>query len=402
MSTQLSAFDLVPVTSGSSASTAVSNSLDFAVQVEQFGYERLWYGEHHLNPGVIGYSPALMIALAGGVTKTIRLGAGAVLAGHRTALSVAEEFGLLEAAFPGRIDMGLGRAGLRSPGNQQDAQTVAAESDSVSNIAESHRTEHGVVIPASPDLSSLFNSPRFRIQRQLLNQPGAQPGTYDEFIADLLDLLINRKVVDGYELAGTVPVQVNPEVWVLGSSAGESSQIAGARGLRFGANYHVAPAKVLEAVADYRRAFKPNAQLAEPYVIVSAEVLVADTEEQAQRLAAGYDLWVHSIRTGQGAIYYPTPDEAAATPLSEAHWPIVADRVSTRFVGTAEQVVAQLESLRQATDADELLISTITHDHAARVRSFELLAQAWYASQDNPKERMLASTTPQNSRMTNV
>lgn len=274
MSTQLSAFDLVPVTSGSSASTAVSNSLDFAVQVEQFGYERLWYGEHHLNPGVIGYSPALMIALAGGVTKTIRLGAGAVLAGHRTALSVAEEFGLLEAAFPGRIDMGLGRAGLRSPGNQQDAQTVAAESDSFSNIAESHRTEHGVVIPASPDLSSLFNSPRFRIQRQLLNQPGAQPGTYDEFIADLLDLLINRKVVDGYELAGTVPVQVNPEVWVLGSSAGESSQIAGARGLRFGANYHVAPAKVLEAVADYRRAFKPNAQLAEPYVIVSAEVLV--------------------------------------------------------------------------------------------------------------------------------
>src|SRR5690625_4919949 len=115
MSTRLSVFDLVPVPAGSGPQTAVQNSLDLAARVERAGYHRLWYGEHHLNPGVIGYSPALTIALAGGVTSRIRLGSGAVLAGHRTPLSVAEEFGLLEAAFPGRIDLGLGRAGLRKP-----------------------------------------------------------------------------------------------------------------------------------------------------------------------------------------------------------------------------------------------------------------------------------------------
>src|SRR5690625_5317823 len=115
MSIRLSAFDLVPVPAGSGPEAAVQNTLDLAGLVVQAGDHRLWYGEHHPNPGVIGYSPALTIALAGSVTSRIRLGSGAVLAGHRTALSVAEEFGLLEAAFPGRIDLGLGRAGLRKP-----------------------------------------------------------------------------------------------------------------------------------------------------------------------------------------------------------------------------------------------------------------------------------------------
>src|SRR5699024_5267500 len=123
MSTRLSVFDLVPVPSGSGPQTAVQNSLDLAARVERAGYHRLWHGEHHLNPGVIGYSPALTIALAGGVTSRIRLGSGAVLAGHRTSLSVAEEFGLLEATFPGRIDLGLGRAGLRKPTKDTTARS---------------------------------------------------------------------------------------------------------------------------------------------------------------------------------------------------------------------------------------------------------------------------------------
>lgn len=380
MSIRLSAFDLVPVPAGSGPEAAVQNSLDLAARVEQAGYHRLWYGEHHLNPGVIGYSPALTIALAGSVTSRIRLGSGAVLAGHRTALSVAEEFGLLEAAFPGRIDLGLGRAGLRKP----DAPASEA---ATSNSAQDRYTDEGLFLPAQPDLSGIFGSPRYAAQRKLLNQPGAQPGPYDQYVDDLLDFFHDRTVAEGVQITGTTPEVTPPQIWVLGSSAGDSSEVAATRGLRFGANYHVAPSKVIEAVEHYRQAFRPSEQLDSPWVIVSAEVLVADTDEQAQHLANGYAQWVHSIRTGQGAIYYPTPETAQATQLPTTEYPLVADRINTRFLGTAEHVVHQLQVLQRATGADELLISSISHDHQARVRSFELLAEAWHTAQDQQSGR---------------
>ncbi len=375
MSISLSAFDLVPVSAGSGPETAVQNSLDLAARVEQAGYHRLWYGEHHLNPGVIGYSPALTIALAGAVTSRIRLGSGAVLAGHRTALSVAEEFGLLQAAFPDRIDLGVGRAGLRKP----DAPAPQA---STGNSSQDRYTNDGLFLPAQPDLSGIFGSPRFAAQRKLLNQPGAQPGPYDQYVDALLDFFHHRTGTDELPIAGATPEVTPPQVWILGSSAGDSSQVAATRGLAFGANYHVAPSKVIEAVEHYRAEFRPSQQLASPRVIVSAEVLVADTDEQAQHLAHGYAQWVHSIRTGQGAIYYPTPEAAQAASLPAAEYPLVADRMNTRFVGTAEHVAHQLQILQRATGADELLISSISHDHQARVRSFELLAEAWHTTQD--------------------
>ena len=166
-------------------------------------------------------------------------------------------------------------------------------------------------------------------------------------------------------------------MWILGSSGGQSAKVAGSNGLRFAANYHVSPAGVLEAVAGYRAAFRPSADLGRPYVSVSADVVVAKGEATARDLAAGYGLWVRSIRSGAGAIAFPAPAEAQAHTWTDADRALVADRVDTQFVGSAGQVADQLEQLQEATGADELIITTITHDHADRVRSYRLLADEW-------------------------
>jgi luciferase family oxidoreductase group 1 len=167
------------------------------------------------------------------------------------------------------------------------------------------------------------------------------------------------------------------QLWILGSSGGESAEVAGEKGLRFAANYHVSPATVLEAAEGYRAAFRPSPELEQPYVSVSADVVVAEDEATARELATGYGLWVRSIRTAEGAIQFPTPDEARRHVWSDADRALVADRIDTQFVGSPTQVADQLEQLRDATSADELIITTITHEHADRVRSYQLLAEEW-------------------------
>ncbi|MDT7581563.1 MAG: hypothetical protein QOK35_2827, partial [Pseudonocardiales bacterium] len=169
------------------------------------------------------------------------------------------------------------------------------------------------------------------------------------------------------------------EPWVLGSSGADSAVVAAERGLRFAANYHVSPGTVLDAVQAYRAAFRPSAELPRPYVMVSADVVVGSDDATAQRLAAGYGPWVHSIRSGAGAI--PIPDEAgaAAYPWTEADRELVRDRLETQFVGAPATVVDRLEALRAVTGADELLVTTITHRHSDRVASHTLLAQEWAA-----------------------
>ncbi len=167
------------------------------------------------------------------------------------------------------------------------------------------------------------------------------------------------------------------QIWILGSSGGESAEVAGKRGLRFAANYHVSPATVLDAVDAYREAFQPSDVIREPYVSVSADVVVAPDEASARELATGYGLWVRSIRTAEGAIQFPTPDEARLHAWTDDDRELVQDRIDTQFVGSPGQVADQLETLRDATGADELIITTITHDHADRVRSYELLAAEW-------------------------
>ncbi|MFE6337139.1 LLM class flavin-dependent oxidoreductase [Streptomyces sp. NPDC057798] len=360
----LGVLDLVPIPSGATPAQALRNSIDLARQAERLGYARYWFAEHHLNPGVAGTSPAVVLALTASATSTIRLGSGAVQLGHRTALSTVEEFGLIDALHPGRLDLGLGRSGGRPPGKPAQAPPRAAA--------------NGLLIPPRFHFEQLLGSPRIALQRKLLMLPNAQSQEYAEQLDDILALLAGTyRSPDGIEAHAVPGEGADVEVWILGSSGGQSAEAAGARGLRFAANYHVSPATVLEAVDGYRAFFQPSEVLDSPYVSVSADVVVAEDDETARELAEGYGPWVRSIRTAEGAIEYPTLKEARAHDWTEADRVLVQDRVDTQFVGSPGRVADQLQQLQEATGADELLITTMTHDHADRVRSYRLLAEEW-------------------------
>jgi luciferase family oxidoreductase group 1 len=373
MATPLTVLDLVPISSGSSATEALHNSIDLAQQAEGLGYLRYWFAEHHLNPGVAGTSPAVLLALTAAETSTIRLGSGALQMGHRTALSSVEEFGLLDALHPGRFDLGLGRSGGR-PVAPNPPTPAGQGAQSTAN----RRAPNGLRIPERFNYGALLKSPRIAMQKALLQLPEAQSQDYTEQVGDVLALIADTYRAANGERARVVPgAGADLQVWILGSSGGESALVAGKNGLRFAANYHVAPAGVLEAVDGYRAAFTPSADLDRPHVSVSADVVVADDEATARELAAGYGLWVRSIRTAEGAIPFPTPEEAGRHTWTEADRELVSDRLETQFVGTPAHVADELERLRDATAADELIITTITHDHRDRVRSYQLLAEEW-------------------------
>ncbi|SCG40692.1 LLM class flavin-dependent oxidoreductase [Micromonospora humi] len=364
----LSVLDLAPVPAGAQVGDALRNTVDLARRVEQFGYHRYWLAEHHLAAGVASSAPAVLIGAVAAATDTIRVGSGAVQVGHRTALAVVEEFGTLAALHPGRIDLGLGRSGQRR---------VEATADDPPPPAAA-RVVDGLLLPPPFSFAHLLTSPRFALAGALLHQPGAQPPPFAEQLADVLALLRgDYRDATGLDAHAVPGESADLEVWLLGSSGGESARLAGARGLPFAANYHVSPATVLEAVAAYREAFRPSATLARPYVLVSADVVVAPTDAQARRLAAPYGIWVRSIRAGGGAAPFPSPEQAAAQPWTDEDRALVADRVDTQFVGAPETVAERLRVLRDATGADELLVTTITHDHTDRVASYELLAKEW-------------------------
>jgi alkanesulfonate monooxygenase SsuD/methylene tetrahydromethanopterin reductase-like flavin-dependent oxidoreductase (luciferase family) len=151
--------------------------------------------------------------------------------------------------------------------------------------------------------------------------------------------------------------------------------LAGAHGLPFVASYHITPATALEAIEAYRDTFVPSATLQQPYVVVSADVVVAEDNDTARRLSAGYGHWVYSIRTGVGAVPYPRPDDCG--PLPEEALPVVKDRLETQFVGDPDEVAERLSALQRLTGADELVVTSVTHDHQDRLRSHELLAKRW-------------------------
>jgi luciferase family oxidoreductase group 1 len=373
MATPLTVLDLVPISSGSSATEALRNSIDLAQQAEGLGYVRYWFAEHHLNPGVAGTSPAVLLALTAAETSTIRLGSGALQMGHRTALSSVEEFGLLDALHPGRFDLGLGRSGGRPV-----APNPPTPSGQGAQSTANGRAPNGLRVPARFDYGPLLKSPRIALQKALLALPEAQSQDYTEQVGDVLALIADTYRSANGERAHVVPgAGADLQLWILGSSGGESALVAGKNGLRFAANYHVAPSGVLEAVDGYRAAFTPSADLDRPHVSVSADVVVADDEATARELATGYGLWVRSIRTAEGAIPFPTPEEARRHTWTDADRELVSDRLETQFVGTPAQVADELERLRDATGADELIITTITHDHRDRVRSYQLLAEEW-------------------------
>lgn len=363
----LSVLDLVPVSAGSSSARALRDSVDLSARAEAAGYARYWLAEHHMNPGLAGSSPHAMLAAVAAATRSIRVGSAATLIGNHSALQVAEAFGTVTGLYGPRFDLGLGRSPM--PPKRPAGTGADADADAEARVVD------GLLVPARAVM--FRDRSRAQLQARLLRRGDADVAPFGETVDDLLAFL------DGtYADPAVGPVAVPPadgsavEVWVHGSSAGESARVAGIRGLPFGANYHSTPWGVLDAVAAYREDFVPGV-LAAPHVIVSADVLVADTDAEAGRLASGFARWVLSIRSGRGAIPYPAPDDEGAAPLDAAELAQVQDRLDTRIVGDPASVVRQLETLRRVTDADELLITTTTHEHAARARSYELLAEAW-------------------------
>jgi alkanesulfonate monooxygenase SsuD/methylene tetrahydromethanopterin reductase-like flavin-dependent oxidoreductase (luciferase family) len=373
----LSVLDLIPVASGSTPAEAVRNSIDLAQHAERLGYHRYWFAEHHLNPGVAATAPAVMIGLVAGVTARIRVGSGGVQMGHRTPLSVVEEFGLLDAVFPGRLDLGLGRT-LGTPRRRPDDSSTKPAGPRPRRPKPPARVVGGVLIPSPPSLGKMRHSSLVSLGRELLQQPDAITPGYTDQIGDIIALLRGE-----YRGEGGLPARVHPgqgaavQLWILGSSGGESADVAGQNALRFAANYHVSPATILEAVEGYRAAFVPGPELSRPYVCVSVDAVVAETDECARELAEGYGLWVLGIRSGEGAEPYSSPGEARAHRWTEEERALVVDRLETQVVGSPAAVVEQIGRIVDVTGADEVVVTTMTHGHADRVRSYALLAEHW-------------------------
>jgi alkanesulfonate monooxygenase SsuD/methylene tetrahydromethanopterin reductase-like flavin-dependent oxidoreductase (luciferase family) len=390
----LSVLDLVPIAEGSTSGEALHRSIELARAAERAGYARYWLAEHHLNPGVAGAAPHTFLGVVAASTERIRVGTAATILGNYEPLQVAEALGTVAALYPGRVDLGLGRSGLppaKPTGAGDDAGSSAPAAPAPGARAAEpvppgpNAIVDGLVIPAERPFR--FDGARFGLQARLL---GRVPGDAARF-ADDVDALraffagpvryADPNRPEGIAVHAQPAAGTDVELWVHGSSAGESARLAGRLGLRFGANYHVAPSGVLAAVEEYRAHFRPSAELTVPHVIVSVDAVVAETDDEAERLAAGYAEWVLSIREGQGAVHYPAPEHAIAVDaLAPEQRAAVQDRLDTRFVGSPATVVAQLETLQRVTGADELLVTTITHDHQRRLASYRLLAEAWGAA----------------------
>lgn len=362
----LSVLDLAPISAGSSTAQALRNSLDLARQAEEWGYERYWVAEHHFVAAASS-APAVLVGLIAAATNRIRVGSAAVQLGFTTAAAVVESFGTVDALYPGRIDLGVGRSGQRRAAALTGAQQAAPE--------HAVSSEPGGLFPVAPAAATPRTTPLLAASLAALQQPHAEVPEFVDQLDDLVALLAGSYERDGVPLTARPGVGADVALWLFGSSAGPTAREAGARGLPFAASYHFSPGTTLEAIDEYRRAFVPSARLPSPYVAVSADVVVAETDSQARELAASFPQWVHSIRSGRGAIEYPDPKNVA--PLTGEQYELVADRVDTQIVGSAATVAVKLDALQEATDADELVLTSVTYDHADRLRSYELLGREW-------------------------
>ena len=237
------------------------------------------------------------------------------------------------------------------------------------------REVDGVVIPLPFDLRGLLDTERVKATMEILQQPEAVAPDFAEQLGDILAMLDGTYEVEGFDVHAVPGERSELAPWIFGSTRGQSARLAGAHGLPFVASYHITPATALEAIDAYRDTFVPSATLRQPYVVVSADVVVAEDSATARRLAAGYGQWVYSIRTGVGAVPYPSPDDCQ--PLPEEKLPVVKDRLETQFVGDPDEVAERLSALQRLTGADELVVTSVTHDHQDRLRSHELLAKRW-------------------------
>jgi luciferase family oxidoreductase group 1 len=329
---RLSVLDVSPVASGSSPAQALANSLDLARLCDRLGYVRYWFAEHHNMAAIASSAPPVMIGHVAAQTRRIRVGSGGVMLPNHSALHVAETFRALEALHPGRIDLGVGRA----PGT--DMLTAMALRGSADALA------------------------------------------VDGFPGQLAELL--GFLGEGFEpdhpfrsIDAMPKVERTPPVWLLGSS-GFSAALAAARGLRLGFAHHIDPHPAVQALRAYRHEFRPSATLTEPEALLATSVLCAETDELARELASSADLaW---LRLAQGRITpLPSVEEARAHRWTPAELEQVRARPGHRVVGDPDTVVRALSELAREAGVDEVMITTNTHDHGARRRSYELLAAAF-------------------------
>nr|WP_234347505.1 LLM class flavin-dependent oxidoreductase [Streptomyces specialis] len=338
----LSVLDLATVGSGLTATEALRTAAEIARLAERRGYHRFWVAEHHSMPGVASSAPAVILGHLAGRTERIRLGAGGVMLPNHPPLVVAEQFGTLEALAPGRVDLGLGRA----PGT--DGATAAALRRGRSDGADEFPQQVAELVRFLDD-----DFPDGHPYAGIHAVPGPVQGS----------------------VPGGVQTPARPPVWLLGSS-GFSAELAGRLGLPFAFAHHFAGAHTVPALELYRRAFRPSAVLDAPYALIGVSALAADDAREAYRQVLTGALALVRLRTGRPGLV-PTPEEAEAHTFGAAEKDILDGRLADVVHGTPDAVRDGLDGLVRRTGADELMITTSVHSPAARLRSFELIADAY-------------------------
>lgn len=324
--TPLSVLDLSPIVQGSTAAQSLRNTRDLAVQAERLGYHRYWLAEHHNMVGIASAATAVVIGHVAAATSTIRVGAGGVMLPNHAPLVIAEQFGTLEALFPGRIDLGLGRA----PGSDQ----VTA-----------------------------------RALRRTLR------GEIDDFPQDVLELMHYFAEVEPEQAVRAVPgAGLGVPIWILGSSL-YGAQLAAMLGLPYAFASHFAPQQLDQALAVYRERFKPSPQLDKPHVMLGLNVVAADTDAEARLLFSSVQQAFVNLRSGRPG-QLPPPIEDFEVGLDPVAKTMLADALSCAVVGGPATVRQGIEAFVARTGADELMLTAQVFGHRARVRSFEVAAAA--------------------------
>ena len=321
----ISVLDLSPITQGGTAAQSLKNTLDLAQHAERWGYRRYWLAEHHNMPAVASAATSVVIAYVAGGTSTIRVGAGGIMLPNHSPLVIAEQFGTLESLFPGRIDLGLGRA----PGSDQ-ITAMALRRDTNAD-------------------------------------------TFPEDVGELLAYL--REPVPGQKVKAVPGAGLNVPVWILGSSL-FGAQLAAELGWPYAFASHFAPAQMMAAIQVYRSMFQPSEYLERPYLMLGLNVVAADTDHEAQRLFTSHQQLFLGLRRGQLSPLPPPVDpdrfQAGLTPVEQAE---LQHSLSTAVVGSPETVRAGIADFIRRTSPDELIVTGQIFDHSARVYSYEILGE---------------------------
>ncbi|SHI22629.1 LLM class flavin-dependent oxidoreductase [Pollutimonas bauzanensis] len=322
--TPFSILDLSPIIEGSDAAQSFRNTLDIAQHGERWGYNRYWMAEHHGMPGIASAATAVLIGHVAAGTSTIRVGAGGIMLPNHSPLVIAEQFGTLESLFPGRIDLGLGRA----PGSDQ----ITARA----------------------------------LRRNLASDA-------DEFPRDVVELMDYLSDEPRQAVQAVPGKGAKVPLWILGSSL-FGAQLAAALGLPYAFASHFAPQQMMQAVQLYRSTFQPSEHLQKPYVMLGFNVFAADSDEQAHFLATSWQQSFVNLRSGRPS-RLPPPMKGYLEQVGPQAQELLQHVLSCSAIGAPDTVAAQLQAFLDKTGADELMITSNMFDHAARLRSYEITAQ---------------------------